>query len=250
MPPSAIGLETIMDALAKTIIDAHGGLDRWNKFGTLSAHLRQGGALWALKGHEGLLDDTRVTVSLRTEEASHAPFGSASRKSRFTPDRVELLSEDGKVLNELDQPRASFAGHTLMTPWTEPQLAYFAGIAMWTYLNMPFLLAAPGVETQEIDPWEENGETWRRLHVRFPADIATHSTEQVLYVDEQGLLKRHDYDVEIAGDTAGAHYVSDYAEVQGIWFPTKRRIFPRDPAGHAMTEPLVVSIDLDEITLA
>src|SRR5713226_8122721 len=41
-------------------------------------------------------------------------------------------------------------------------------------------------------------ETWRRLKVRFPADIATHSTERTLYFDQQGLLKRHDYDAKSA----------------------------------------------------
>jgi hypothetical protein len=77
----------------------------------------------------------------------------------------------------------------------------------------------------------------------------THSTEQTLYFDQQGLLKRHDYDVEITGGTAGAHYVSDLKEISGIVFPTKRRIFPRQPDGHSAPEPLVVSIDLDQFVL-
>ena len=36
-----------MNALAQKIIDAHGGLEIWNRFSSLTAHLRQGGALWA-----------------------------------------------------------------------------------------------------------------------------------------------------------------------------------------------------------
>lgn len=120
---------------------------------------------------------------------------------------------------------------------------------MWTYLNMPFLLAAPGVVSEELDDWNENGETWRRLKVTFPKAIATHSTVQTLYVDANGLLKRHDYDVEIAGNTPGAHYISDYTTVSGIRFPTKRRIFPRQPDGTSLIEPLVVSIDLSDIEL-
>jgi len=92
--------------------------------------------------------------------------------------------------------------------------------------------------------------TWRRLKVRFPADIATHSTEQTLYFDQQGLLKRHDYDVEISGGTAAAHYASGLKKFSGIVFPTKRRIVPRQPNGHSVPEPLVVSIDLDQIVLS
>ena len=78
---------------------------------------------------------------------------------------------------------------------------------------------------------------------------ATLSTEQTLYFDQQGLLKRHDYDVEISGGTPAAHYVSDLKEFSGIVFPTKRRIFPRQPDGHSLPEPLLVSIDLDHFVL-
>ncbi|USU06567.1 hypothetical protein NF699_07895 [Sphingomonadaceae bacterium OTU29LAMAA1] len=239
-----------MDDLVSTLIESHGGLARWHSFETLTASLKQGGALWQLKGKSGVLDETTVTVGLRREWASHAPFGDPSRKTDFTPGRVAILSSNGDVLDELEQPRSSFAGHTLETPWTDPQLAYFAGEAMWTYLNLPFLLAEPGVEAEEIESWQESEEKWRRLRVRFPANISTHSTEQILYVDAAGLLKRHDYDVEIAGGTPGAHLISEYREVQGIMVPTRRRIFPRQPDGHAMTDMLVVSIDLDNIHLA
>jgi hypothetical protein len=236
--------------LAQFAIEAHGGLERWNRFTTLSAHLIQGGALWAVKGKAGVLDEVTVKVDLRNEKASHWPFGSSDRRSRFEPQRVALENTRGKVLEELLQPRSSFQGHTFETPWSDLQLAYFAGCAMWTYLNTPFLLARPGVESKEIEPWQEAGETWRRLKVRFPPEIATHSTEQTLYFDQRGLLKRHDYDVEIAGGTPGAHYVSDLKEFSGIVFPTKRRIFPRQADGHSLPEPLVVSIDLDQFVLS
>ena len=205
--------------------------------------------LWGLKGHPETLAETNVTVGTKTEWASHSPFGADGRKSRFEPNRVALESADG-VLKELANPRASFAGHTLETPWNELQLAYFAGCAMWTYLNMPFVLTWPGVDSEEIAPWQDGGHRWRRLEVRFPASIATHSTKQTLYIDDDGLLKRHDYDVEIAGGTTGAHLIDGYTDVLGIKFPTSRRIYARQPDGTFQTEPLVVSIDLSNIELA
>jgi hypothetical protein len=235
--------------LAKLAIEAHGGLERWKRFTTVSVHAINGGMLWGAKGKAGVLDDVTITADLVNEKVSHRPFGSPDRRSRFEPQRVALENASGQVLEELLQPRSSFRGHTLETPWSDLQLAYFAGTAMWTYLNTPFLLARPGVESEELEPWQEAGETWRRLKVRFPPDIATHSKEQTLYFDQQGLLKRHDYDVEISGGTAGAHYVSDLKEFSGIVFPTKRRIFPRQPDGRSLPEPLVVSIDLDDFVL-
>jgi hypothetical protein len=240
--------EKALDALTQEILNAHGGLDRWNAFSTLSAKLAQGGVLWHLKGHAGQLDETGVTVGLREEWASHSPFG-PGRVSRFEPDRVAILDGEGHVLEESVNPRDSFAGHTLETPWSDLQLAYFAGCAMWTYFNTPFLLAERDVVTEPLGNWNEAGESWRRLRLTLPERIASHSTVQTLYVDDSGLIRRHDYDVEIAGNTPGAHYVESYVEVQGLKFPTKRRIFPRDPNGRSMSEPLVVSIDISEISL-
>ncbi|GAA4492516.1 hypothetical protein [Gluconacetobacter tumulicola] len=239
-----------MQDLKDLVIEAHGGLNRWQQFEQVSADLIQGGVLWPLKGQALTLEKTNVTVGLKSEWASHAPFGAENRRSHFTPDRVSLESEDGTVLEELLDPRKSFSDHTLQTPWSDLQLAYFAGCAMWTYFNVPFLLAWPGVETEELEPWPTESGKWRRLAVSFPADIATHSTVQTLYFDSEGLLKRHDYDVEIAGNTPGAHIVDGYIEVSGIKFPTKRRIYARQPDATFNTEPLVVSIDLSNIQLS
>ncbi len=121
---------------------------------------------------------------------------------------------------------------------------------MWTDLTQPFTFALPGFQTSELPPWDEAGQRWRRLSVVWPSNLATHSTEQTLYFDDDGLLARRDYDVEISGGTSGAHYVSDYAEVAGIKLPTKHRIFPRTPDGDSLPEPLIVSIDLSEIAFA
>ncbi|MCK1266460.1 hypothetical protein ABIB75_001770 [Bradyrhizobium sp. GM2.2] len=239
-----------MTKLSELAIEAHGGLQRWNQFEQVAADLQQGGVLWSLKGEPETLQQTTVTVGLRQEWASHSPFGAERRRSRFEPGRVALEAADGTVLDELRDPRSSFAGHTLQTPWTDLQLAYFAGCAMWTYLNTPFVLAWPGVEAEELEPVRTNDGLWRRLAVRFPNDIATHSAVQTLYFDADGLLKRHDYDVEIAGNTPGAHLIDGYVEVSGIRFPTKRRIYARQPDGSFSTEPLVVSIDLSNIRLS
>jgi hypothetical protein len=236
--------------LLETVLEAHGGLERWNQLDSVSARLIQGGVFWALKGQAGVLDDVVVTASLHEERASHRPFGMLDRHSVFTPEHVAIENEDGTVLEALDQPRASFAGHAFETPWSTLQLAYFVGTAMWTYLTQPFTFALPGFETSELEPWDEAGRRWRRLSVRWPSSLATHSTEQTLYFDHDSLLARHDYDVEIAGGTSAAHFVSDYEEVAGIKVPTKHRIFPRTPDGQALDEPLVVSIDLSEIVFA
>jgi hypothetical protein len=236
-----------MNDLARFAIEAHGGLDHWRQLKTVSARLLQGGVLWALKGKNGILNDVHVTADLRKEWASHWPFTKPNRHTSFQPDRVAIETTDGEIVAELLSPRESFKGHVLETHWDDLQLAYFAGYAMWTYLNTPFLFAVPDVETEEIESWQENGEAWRRLRVTFPPGIATHSAEQTFYFDQHGLLKRHDYDVDISGGTTAAHYVSELEEFSGIIVPTRHRIFGRQPDGKAVPTPVVVSIDLSEV---
>lgn len=239
-----------MNAIAESIIGAHGGLAQWRNFRTVSARLVQGGALWGLKGQAGVLENTTVTVATDRQWASHAPFGSLAARSDFTRERIALLDRAGRVIEERVQPRESFSGHTLETPWDPLQLAFFAGCAMWTYLNAPFVLAWEGVHCEDDGLWQEQGEVWRKIRVRYPENLEVFSKAQTIYVGPDNLIRRLDYDVEIAGNTPGAHYVSDYTTVSGIRFPTKRRIYPRTPDGHALPEPLVVSIDLHDIALS
>jgi hypothetical protein len=76
--------------LLETVIEAHGGLARWNQLKTVSARIVQGGALWGVKGQKGVLDDVFVTASLHEERVSHHPFGADDRRSAFTPERVAI----------------------------------------------------------------------------------------------------------------------------------------------------------------
>jgi len=236
-----------MTDLTTLSMDAHGGFERWRRLKTVSARLVQGGVLWQLKGQGGVLDDVHVTVDLRKEWASHRPFGQSNRHSSFQPDRVAIEMNGGEVVEERANPRESFSGHKFDTPWDSLHLAYFAGYAMWTYMNTPFLFALSGIETEELESWQENGETLRRLKVTFPESIATHSAVQTFYFDRQGRLKRHDYEVDIAGGTPAAHYVSGLTDVSGILVPTRHMIYPRQPDGNAAPAPLVVSIDISDI---
>ena len=236
-----------LNSLLQFAIDAHGGFDRWRQLDGVSAHLRSAGVLWSLKRQPGVLDDVYVGAALHREWVSHSPFGEPNLRSSFEPHRVAIETTEGRVVEERFQPRASFDGHGIDTPWDRLQLAYFAGYAMWTYLTSPFLLAVEGVETEEIQPWQEQGETWRCLRVIFPSSIATHSTVQTFYFDSKGLLRRHDYDAEVLGGTAAAHFVYDYKEFSGILVPTKRSVLGRREDGTAIPDPVIVTIDLSEV---
>lgn len=235
-----------MSNLIDIALHAAGGLERFQRFRTVSAKLHHTGVLWHLKQRDDVLTHSRVTVQLHEQRVSHGPFAPGTEHSLYTPVRVDIVRDDGTVAETLDQPRASFAGYALETPWSNPQLAYFAGYTMWTYLTSPFVLVQPGVETEEIEPWTVDGLPWRRLRARFPASIATHSAVQTFYFDADGLLRRHDYEVDIQGRNAAARYIGDYVEVQGLRMPTRMRIYPRTPDNLALPTPLIVGVDLSE----
>lgn len=239
-----------MNDLLKLTIDAHGGLDRWKNFGQISSRINCGGVTWEIKKQKGILDDVYVTSDIKEQFTSHHPFINQGWHTSFKANRVAIEDDEGKVIEEMLDPRSSFKGHVVETPWTRLQLAYFAGYAMWTYFNAPFNFADPEYKVKELEPWTEDGQQFRRLQVTYPENIATHGPVQIFYIDESGLIRRHDYNVEVLGGSPAAHYLSDYIEVQGIKIATKRLVYIRSENNTPLKpDPLIVSIDLSEIRL-
>jgi hypothetical protein len=238
-----------MNKLLADVIDAHGGLTRWKRHNALTTTIVTGGGLWAMKGL--IQDPTPRTmwVSLHEERASVAPFGKPEWRTAFTADRVAIETVGGEVVRERLHPRASFEGHTMNTPWDPLHRAYFNGYAMWTYLTTPFFAAMHGFEVVEIDPWKEGDETWRGLRVRFADHVASHSTEQDFYFGPDFLLRRHDYQVDVAGGFSAAQYVHDIVDIDGLKFPSRRRAYVRGPNLQPVRDLLMVSIDLSNFRL-
>lgn len=233
-----------MTDLLEWAIAAHGGLERWNALRTVSLDLSVGGALWEAKGQPGLFADACYEAELHRQQAVLGRFGGSDRRVQFTPDRLVLETAHGEMLGIRDNPRAAFAGHVNETPWDWLHAAYFNSYAVWTYLTQPFLYRYPGFQAVEIEPWEEEGEIWRRLQVTFPDNIASHTREQVSYFGPDGLLRRHDYAVDVLGGTKGAHYIDDYRERSGIMVPHRRRVYPLGAGNHKIPEPVLITIDI------
>ncbi|MFL6709580.1 MAG: hypothetical protein ACJ8HI_15365 [Massilia sp.] len=238
-----------MNALLDAVLEAHGGLARFNRHETVSVTVLTGGALWESKGIVMDAFERRATAATSREWSSVTPFGNPGWVMNFVPERIEVLDEQQKVVAERDHPRAAFAGHGRFTPWDPMHRAYFNGYALWTYLTSPFLLALPGVAVSEVAPWLEGRDSWRVLRAVFPDSIASHSRQQDFYFDSDYLLRRHDYQVDVAGGFAAAQYIDGMHEVDGLMFPRKRRAYPRLDNGQPQREQLLVSIDLSDYAL-
>ena len=236
-----------MNELLANILDAHGGLDRWNRYKTVEATIVSGGGLFRLKGVPQDSTPRRMTVWLHERRASVFPFGAPDQRSMFTPERIAIEKLDGTVVAERQAPRDLFAGHQMNTPWDALHRAYFNGYAMWTYLTTPFLLAMDSVRVELIEPRNEGGETGHVLRAYFPGSIATHSGIQDFYFDKDLLLRRHDYSVNVAGGFAAAQLTSDYVTANGIRLPTRRRAYARGSDRQPILEMLMVSIDISEV---
>jgi hypothetical protein len=191
-----------MADLLASVLDADGGADRWAHVHTITASLSIGGPFWGRKGWPEIFgDQTTLEFEAHRQHIAVTPFNGPDRRSVFDvdPERIVFYTGDGIAVERRADPRASFAGYGVTTPWDALQVGYFISYASWNYLTAPFLFTHPGVETRELEPWQEDGEAWRRLHVTFPRSIATHSTEQVFYYDADFMQRRMDYAVASIG---------------------------------------------------
>lgn len=238
-----------MDDLLKHVIDAHGGLDRWSQVRRITAHLTVGGPFWAYKGVPGVPGEETVHLDTARQHITIAPFAGPDRVLTFStgPEQVTLTAADGTVAGTRPDPRRSFAGYDTAAQWDALQTGYFVSYALWNYLTEPFLLSYPGIGAREIDPWEEDGQRWRRLQVTFPASIATHSTTGIFYFDDDGMQRRMDYEPDVNGSAPVAHYTDEPKTFGGIVVPTRRRIRRRLENGTADTSVDYITIDIHDV---
>ena len=111
--------------------------------------------------------ETTVRIDTRTPPVIISPCSRPDRRGYFTPDRVWIEDRAGKIIDERKNPRASFAGHVYETLWDQLHRLYFTSYAMWNYLTTAFIFTLPGFEVKEVEPHQENSQTWRCLGVNF-----------------------------------------------------------------------------------
>jgi hypothetical protein len=236
-----------MNELLKLAVEAHGGLDRWNKVKAIKVAAAVTGGIWYVKGKPDFLKNVVLTAETRREHLT-VDFPGQDKRAIFEPNRIVIGKVDGTLIEARDNPVKSFAGQQRETPWDDIHVTYFVGEALWTYLNTPFLYTHEGFITEEIPSIQVEDETWRRLKVTFPDNVKSHTREQISCFGPDGLLRRHDYTVDILGGATGLNYASEYRNVDGIVVPTKRRVYAYEGDYQLVKEPLLVAIDMGEIT--
>src|SRR5688500_12749111 len=179
-------------SLVDEVIDAHGGLTRWASASALTWRLSSGGLAFASTGQRHALLDLTATVATTGQAVQVEGPGWTHRFDTGIPRPAGLR-------------------------WSTGDIAAFAAAALWTYVSLPFRLPDLDVEARG-----------RRLVVRFPSGLRTHSSVQVLHVDPDGLIRRHDYTALDFGRWAQAsQQVGGYRRFDGFMVATRRRVHPR-----------------------
>ncbi|KAL6819671.1 hypothetical protein J3E69DRAFT_343253 [Trichoderma sp. SZMC 28015] len=215
--------------LLDSVIKAHGGLDRWNRVKSIDVTFNFSGAFLELKGYPGHHQPT-ITVDVEKFKSviQGLPGTNPDNRGYFDNDRTWLEARDGSIIKEYKQTRSSFGDHIRTTQWDDLQLTYFISYAMCNYLSIPFLFIRPDFTSRELEPHTEGGETWRVLEVTYPDGFPTHTKVQKFYFDDKEfLLRRMDYVTDVAKGVA-AHYCWDHKNIDGLIFPTLRRIVRRN----------------------
>ena len=123
-----------MDELLALAVDAHGGLNTWNKFKSLYVHASIGGALWDMKQITGLFSNAQFELKLQNQRVvTHLP--DIAERIVFTPAQMSLESANGRTLEERPNPRAGFAGQSADSKWDKLHAGYFCSYALWGYLT-------------------------------------------------------------------------------------------------------------------
>jgi hypothetical protein len=237
-----------MNDLLESAVAAHGGLDRWNQVQSITVDAAITGVFWHIKSKGDALKNVRFEADT-TRQRLTMDFAGEDKRSVFEPLRVVIQHRDGALIEARDNPERSFEGQQFESPWDDVHLAYFTGEALWTYLNTPFLFTRPGFVTEEIAPVEVGGQTWRRLNVTFPDHIKTHTRQQVFCFGPDGLLRRHDFTMDILGGAPGLLNATGYRDVDGIMIPATRRAYAWQDGRELIQEPPLVAIDMNEITI-
>jgi len=240
------------DELLDLAIATAGGQELWNTLRGLKIDISIGGPIWAMKGWPPEKTFHQIlTLDTVREHIVFTPFTRPDQRMVFdaATDSVSMQTLDGEPVETLAPARAGFKGMLRNSAWDALHLGYFLGYACWNYFTTPFLFTYPDVQVREIEPWREACQTWRRLQVRFPPEIATHNPDQVFYFDSLGMQRRMDYVTEVNGSTLVGHYTSGYKTFDGLLVATRRRVFRRNPDNSVNLNLPSITLDIRDLEL-
>ena len=182
--------------------------------------------------------------------AKHQPHALADVEARLHPLRQHIALAGARPRpwtvevadsRELAYRLADLRSDARRRRWQPEDLGVFAAAAIWTYLALPLLLE----RADRVERLRDAGGI-RRLRVRLPGWVAGHSRVQTLHIDDDSLIRRHDYTATAFGGWArAAQAISRYENFSGIPVGTSRVVRPR--FGRPLPGPTLVWIQIRSV---
>jgi hypothetical protein len=252
-------------ALLSEVVEAHGGAERWAKAETVSSHVQVRGLFptWKFPGRP--LEDYHYHQKVDIHGLRNVMDGFPTPGLTCTFSHAEVRVEsDGKVIERRTQARRAFQGlgaFSRIPRWDTIDSAYFVGYAMSNYMSHPYRLTQPGFLVRRGEDWRGDNETWRRLEVEYPPEFDSHCHRETFYIDESGLIRRHDYLPDVFTEARllarllpvplkAAHFTLRHREVDGLIFPTFRRVMLALPGHRPIPGLTMICAQLSDISVS
>jgi hypothetical protein len=92
-----------MTELLNLALQAHGGLDRWNKVKAIKVAASITGAIWYVKSKGDFLKNVVLTAETRNERVT-VDFPGQDKRAIFEPNRIVIETADGTLTEVRDNP--------------------------------------------------------------------------------------------------------------------------------------------------
>jgi hypothetical protein len=222
-------------SLVTDLLQAHGTSDAWYRHQAVQVRLSARGLAFTSKGQRRALEAVDATVATTGQTVGLALGRWSGWDLRLDLDGIHVTDPAGRTWS---RPRA----RTGAPRWDVADIGWFCAQAIWTYASLPHVLADDAVATGRPLPG-------RRVAVTFSPHIHTHCRTQVLHLDPELRIIRHDYTAEAFGRWARAtQTVGAYRRFGPLVVPTERVVRPRRRNGTARRGPILVRIAIADVT--
>ena len=228
-------------ALLDEVIEAGGGLTRWNGLNRFTLQLSIGGSFLSRANASVRFKEIAAQGCLRNPLVRVTGFTGFGQSGVYRPDCVSIEDPDGHVIRTWRDPHHALLHHDNDTLFDELFVVFLSGYCIWNYLTVPFILAHPDVKVEELPPWRERDHLWRRLRAVFPPSFVTKAHTQILYFDEARLQRRTDY--ALFGSSV-AEYSWAHQEFAGIVVPTLRRTRVLEADETEIARPSLIEVEI------
>ncbi|MCB0279078.1 MAG: hypothetical protein KDD94_06240 [Calditrichaeota bacterium] len=233
----------------RDIIAAQGGIENWSKINKITLTLSFGGLAFLSRFKTSGWQERRVHVELGQQSVRFDDFPRHGYTGYYTPDRVWIDNEYNTTIAENSDSREKMKRFKSQLFWSQLDLLYFAGYAIWNYTLIPYLFLQEGfkIVNTNLDGVDEP----RYVEIEFPDHIHSHCRMQKFYLNNKMQIYRHDYDPEVYASWAkAAHFCDKYIQFDDILLPIERYVVPRGSDGKAAKGPRLVWISIKHVSIS